>query len=320
MTLKAILAICLTFAILFPVIAKASPEEACPTVRVDTTHMLKESHQAASQRHEGANTNICFAFAAAELMSFELKEPVLPYHVALRNFMFSQSVEDYGAEKEGRPSQHISTQTGGRIRDSLLLSTSPTLNPTRELCSAKSLTKQSDWQAISSLIAFTSTGDPDSTACSDQNIKGLHKFELNLREIFSAVAPLPALEKIVTQICSERRVNVTSIREKIKSGQFAHERPPSEIKEALRLGKPVGIEFSTDMISPEMVYAHAAVFIGMEYDKSSKKCKFLLKDSYGKNCRENLNPGVQCDPKTGYYLVPEELADKHVKYANYFKK
>lgn len=300
-------------------IVKASAESDCPTVRVDTTHMLKESHQAAAQRHEGANTNICFAFAAAELMSFELKQPVLPYHVALRDFMFKQRVADLISDEIGKPREHIHTQGGGRIGEALIRSSSSKLNPGLELCSAEGLKNENDWKAISSLVAFTATGKPDATSCSDQNIRRLNKFNLNLREVFSEAAPVPALDKIVSQICPGKKVNVQSVSEKINERGFVFGRPPSEIKTALLRKKPVGIEFSTAMVSQEMVYDHAAVVIGMEYDKSSKQCKFLLKESYGKSCRPNLNPGVQCDPKTGYYLVPQELSDKYVKYANYFK-
>lgn len=271
------------FCVLFPMMVQASAESDCPTVRVDTSHMLKESHQASSQRHEKANTNICFAFAAAELMSFELKQPVLPYHIALRDFAVMQKVEDMITDESGEPRRHISTQTGGRIAVAIIRSSSLKLNPTLELCSAEGLTKESDWKAISSLITFTATGTPDSTSCSDQNIRGLHKFNLNMREIFSAVAPLPALDKIVAQICPGKKINVQSIEEKIKVRGFVYDRPPSEIKENIRRGKPVGIEFSTEMISPEMVSQHAAVIIGMEYHESSKQCMFLLKDSYGKS-------------------------------------
>lgn len=68
-----------------------------------------------------------------------------------------------------------------------------------------------------------------------------------------------------------------------------------------------------------LVYNHAAVVIGMEYDTTSEQYKFLIKENYGKSCRPNLNPDVQCNPKTGYYLVPEKLSDKFIKFANYFK-
>lgn len=178
---------------------------------------------------------------------------------------------------------------------------------------------ENDWKAISSLVAFTATGAPDSTVCSEKNIKGLHKFNLNLREVFSSIAPLTTLDKIVNQICPEKKVDVSEIDKKVNAGIFAMGRPPSEIKTALKRGKPVGIEFTTKMISQEMVSNHAAVMIGMQYDKVTKQCQYVLKDSYGKSCRPNLNPGVQCDPKTGYYLVPESLSEKYISSIYYFK-
>lgn len=67
--------------------------------------------------------------------------------------------------------------------------------------------------------------------------------------------------------------------------------------------------------------SHVSVLVGRRWNKQSKTCEFLLRNSWGKNCYSYSNPELKgkCDPNTGYVWLSNEILKRSVTEAVYFR-
>lgn len=101
----------------------------------------------------------------------------------------------------------------------------------------------------------------------------------------------------------------------------------NSINKQISRDKPVAAAYKTNIFyEPGSDYyknagSHVSVLVGRRWNKQSKTCEFLLRNSWGKNCYSYSNPELKgkCDPNTGYVWLSSEILKRSVTEAVYFR-
>ena len=90
-----------------------------------------------------------------------------------------------------------------------------------------------------------------------------------------------------------------------------------EINENLNQMNPVGIGYFADFFDSENARKtedsrHMSVIVDREYNKNTRMCEYLIRNSWGKRCTGYKNPKIKARCKDGYVLVPEDILHEYI--------
>lgn len=311
-----ILALCAL--ILFSSLAHAqnfpTDEDSCPTVD------LRNEFDFGAVRNQ-KNLLWCYAYAAADIVSFKLKKQVSPFDLALstiQQFMINDPTL--------RPS-YITDVPGGNIE---VLSQAIAKYG---VCDAVKFSASND---------FSAPALPEVEKDVTQLVRGYRAGHLNEAQIrkaflnsgtkYHAVFPTSSQEDLVqallhdedttyplvgfvNQICANRTQARFNFGREVR-GEIPGDLAFRSIRGILASHIPVVVNYGSGVlhnINSQAIGGHESSLVGMRFNKAQNRCEFLLRNSWG-----DFSPSTSYDPRlkvatlNGYTWMPEEVIRKNI--------
>ncbi len=277
----------------------------CPTYTLTSSYT--------SDHFDQGEARICFAFAAADMMSHALKKKILPFDVALKYFRDDQNKADQLASRRRTEPKKVQL-TGGYIEDAML-----TANGKSICLNDQNFTFENKWIEMSNLFTFLRSSDSNSEVPKEflSNLS-LLKAVPNFVEILAHTSHLPRVEKVFEQMCGDNRTHLDlsglhmikkdfhGSRRKWIGARLKESDLINEMVAALSANNPLGIEYDISAIR-DLKWAHASTIVAMKFDYDKNQCLALVKDSHGRICNPTA-PGVTCID--GMYWASTKEIDK----------
>ncbi len=255
-------------------------EDNCGTASVNTENMPKNNDQ--------SNLAWCFAWSAADLISFYEARAFSSYDIALKY---------HNRYPNNDPDVKL-TELGGSIDSTLVM-----LQNTPSLCLEKDTNyTDGNWGELSDLIQSFDDDNLDLSQiiCSKklQSLDAIKNLSSDILKIIQALPRNNRLAAIVEMSCGNRQ----KIKDQysVSSRKAAYDGPDklmNQLDEILSKNEPVSIGYDIDQIlkQPEdesAPYPHASTVIGRRLNPKSKQCEYLIKNSWGNSCPKKSK--VEC--------------------------
>lgn len=316
---------------LFSLFALANmKQEDCPDRQVNESSM-------GPIRDQG-NSEICYAFAAADLVSFDIGTRVSPVAIAINYY---RGLLNHPSEEQRREGLRIqNAPPSGGFEDEALRA-----SLRYGFCTEDSFHSDLRGRILGSRDPLNSTFNDLNRALNDAingktpppescntvttslaALFGNQNLEDNLR-VIGMSSGVQRWERLLQQNC----INVENPRlkdlesrmqtEKFNSGSQS---PGPSLSEILRSGRPANLSYnissllrpstsqSRNRASPNSHPAsssrgvhpdHVSVIVGMRWNPSRNVCEFKVRNSYGESCTPELTSRYQC--RGGYFYLSE---------------
>lgn len=276
----------------------------------------------------------CFAFTAADLISFKIGKEVSSADIALSS----------EASKDGWLSEILSAFLGGDMVKSRATDNGGLINDavesgkTKGFCLEKDLpsrdTQFADLRStLNSLVDLKKKyAEAKGKGLNGKEICSLYMGRVNtlfpnvqltdLQAVLDASSSKTIFDRLADLSCGSR-IKVPHIN--VQNTSFDAFDPPSKkassIDSILDDGRPVGIGYNPDVlqdpsINPLVTSGHASSIVGRRWDAESKTCNYLLRNSWGTSCA-GYHFSYKCE--SGYVWIPKNTLSKAVGHVNYIQ-
>jgi len=276
--------------------------ETCSNVEVDQSNMPKNNYQ--------EDLEWCFAFSSANLFSFYLKKPVSSYHLALLHHLHPDISP---LVKKTDISMAI-----GSVQKTLFLAANA---QSTGLClEENTLTELGHWQKSSQFY--------QKLVNSDLTLKHLYcDNKISDQSLVASSQLLKILDKLSKGHRAKAFLEVTckkgAVPERLKEANFTYmdirnysaDQLVTKINQKLNSKEPVSVSYQIEnLLGSEPVKnilrLHASTVVGRQFNPMTKKCEFLVKDSFNKKNCSNDNSKIRCVGDGAYYFISEEQLKK----------
>lgn len=286
----------------------AAAERSCPTV--DLTHDFNFGSPK-SQKQLGW----CFSYAAADVVSLELGRPVSSFDIALSVF---RARTDFS-----KPHEAITELHGGNVFETfdaiknVGVCDGTKFSSTHPM-SAKILPKVEAF--AEQMRALKMQGRLSELEVRRQvtvNSFNLHAIfpRTTLAEFYQIFTQLdvkqPALITLADAVCGQRQ-SIPNFRYGIA---YDKAKKINALKTVLRNKHGLWIQYSEKSLEDLNYvgrFGHASSILGMRYDKPSKKCEFLIRNSYGNFGQRGYDKKLVTKYANGNVWVDEDVIQKIV--------
>lgn len=260
----------------------------------------------------------CYAFTAADLLSFELGKSVSPFDVALG--YNDESYAEYLRKGDPLPSHAARYSREGGFTGRALSSVRA-----RGICLESDLPSDVVMgnENLKTTLGVLSDSRP-------APMRGPLECELEVlrkrfpgvdpktfREIASRAAEGAVVAELANISCGRRTPfpqNLEIVNRKYEAGSTrkADVLPVADLQSSLNEGRIV--EISVDMkkwgVRSQEQPSHSMLVVGQKWDERSGRCQFLVRNSWGKQC-PTFQSGTTCNPD-GSVWVPPDLLNQSV--------
>lgn len=143
----------------------------------------------------------------------------------------------------------------------------------------------------------------------------------NIKHVVDRTLPSRAFYDLASKSCEGKRISIDV--PNLEFAEFSVNKPiavTSFMDEKLNLGLPVAISWSTDLAQGRRPArrkpAHASTVVGRRLNPTSKRCEYLIRNSWGKSCAYVRE--LECED--GNVWVTREMAHQMVERAVSFEK
>lgn len=279
------------------------PEESCTEVKVSTDKMPKNSNQ--------NNLGWCFAWTAADLISFHEDVKVSAYDIALQYHNSDETKESSASFY--KPDVKV-TDRGGFTLDAVRIASGP-----KGICTEESTNLMHEqWDLNSSLIQMLI----DSEKSLHENLCSFHIYARNL---FSGINPdivkildkLPNDKKWAALLdigCRERHI----VKNEYRLLNLYLDRPGvtkdkiiDRLDKVLSKNEPVTIGYDSQLLYSGQNYIgkntdHASTIIGRKFNRATGQCEYLIKNSWGSADDCQKTSSIRCE-KGNYWVSRTSL-------------
>lgn len=288
----------------------------------------------------------CYGFAAADLISAEIGEPVSAFHASA---LYNEKVEKSFLPRLGykirnlfRPDSFDNVYEGGFIKKAI-----QAVGINRKVCPEKDLPFDGDYsRSTQNLILQLETlkreAEESSVEASCQSIQSFlnSQFLTNLSATELHATLLSnninlALTKIIDQHCGEKQLPVSSLKvitmgrprlnvSSNQSQQATMDRITKSIgkyfetiNSHLDSGKPIGVDYNVRHVTGSSGL-HASVLVGRRWRNG--RCEYKIRNSWGKSCASyDTKKITQCDRKEGAFWITDQKFYEMVSDITYIK-
>lgn len=291
-------------------------EAQCTEVKVSTQHMPKNSHQ--------NQLNWCFAFTAADLLSFYEQVPLSAYDIALQY----HNNDEVRAENEIDPiyKKRIITERGGNPIRALQLS----LNDKGICLESETDYLNHKWEELSGLFkTLADSKDSFSKLMCELNLKDVVPFQKLEPEVLSILNKLSSDKKVAAFLdlsCKQRHVPANDYRlltQFMGRPGVTQDKMMNKLDSILSKSEPVTIGYDPKILDHGVNYQgkeqdHASTVIGRKFNKQSGQCEYLIKNTWGDDVDCQKTPSVSCEK--GNYWVSRTLLKKNLSEIDWLEK
>lgn len=267
------------------------------------------------------NMDWCYSFVAADLLSTKTKTPI---SAASLSALYGKFINrGHGTQARGKPSEIISK--------------------TIELAEKNGACSESDFPSefknggasyVENLRAFMKTKEVNRNSTkppSKLEAKGCHSSSLlntaqknnhsDLQQIRENMFNDHELQAFESRACDKKRIKSPPVTIVAVPNQGSPTYLIDEMDKLIDNDKPLGINYYSGFLketTATQMEAHASIIVGRELDAVTGKCEYLIRNSWGKDCKKM--PGIPPEKcKNGYFLVPREELHRHIIDAVYLK-
>lgn len=269
-------------------------ETQCKELKINTENMPKKRHQ--------GPLNWCFAFSAADLLSYHEQTPLSPYDIALQNHN-NDEIRQMAIDAKIKDL----TQAGGWPA----LATVNVLLSNKGVCMEEEVFSSYDELELSTLIKDLADPKKDfiSILC-----------ELTLRSQQPIVSLPPEIVTILNKLSADKKVAALmdltckrhQFRNQYSTYSLTNEKIPSEkllgnVDALLRKGLPVSIGYPATLLDSGLNFVgkkadHASTIIGRKFNKTTGQCEYLIRNSWGSKDVCQRTATIRCE--NGNFWVP----------------
>lgn len=258
--------------VLFLIISNLSfAQSKCSKAEVDTQYMPKNNDQ--------GNLRWCFAYSAADILSYFEKIPLSSYSIATNHHSFNQY---------DKPITEIGSVTGEAIVRATY---------SKGLCLENETDfTGGDWGKLSEFIAKIESGNIIELGftCLKKDKETTIDLIENVQKILEAIPPNQRIAAIFEMTCKnpyqlKNKYNV-KMSHRLYVGQ---EKVMEDLDKALDSNEPVSIGYDIDLVlkkdeDEHRPYLHASTIIGRRWNEATSKCEYLIKNSWGNECPKKI--------------------------------
>jgi hypothetical protein len=263
--------------------------------------------------HEQGNLGWCYAYVAADLLSFETKKPVAPLAIGLGYFQ-KKNHENF-VTSDPAAKEKILNSAGGHIAEAIQVAKEEGICPARQDVAAGDL-----FDRVLSLLdktkipTFLSSQEKFCDAYASASLTlfpnlSTSEFERILRK--AGVRDI--LQEMRKASCKKKTRLPKNLKvEELSFPNDAGIQSLETIQRALLRNSVAGISVNMSAILKEKIDPanHAMIVTGQEWNPQIGQCEFLVRNSWGKQCETFDTAKINCDPETGILRVPADLLDE----------
>ncbi len=263
----------------------------------------------------------CYAFAAADILSYNSGKEVSALDVALS---YNEDNKNFkGIGKKYFDADETSYE-GGKVANAVSASAKKGLCLDEKFSSDDSK-KMSTKQAIKSVEEIKSKAnskDPNFWNCDMRGFNRLFPY-VNIKDFFEIVQKTTKVDffnKLADKACEPRLHNLKNAKAQTinfhRASAAKKNQKFQEVDEQLTKNNPVALSFYARLFFPGSDGGHAVTIVGREWDTKTKQCEYIIRNSWGPNCFWHNN--FKC--KDGYAHVPRGRLIQEAISADYIEK
>lgn len=315
-------------------------EQTCENVDLRSNLDPKITGMFATARDQ-RDSNLCYAFASADMLSFELKKPVSAFHLAIQynrrltlidkawrgvESLFGEAQAEFPEGGFMHAAIRQAINKFGVCSENLIQSDSGRRSFKDEMKSLNQIlaSTESESAKIAKINEVMSPYFTDQSF-GDKDPRDLYQQALRV----SKPNALSFLSHLSDAVCSQdaRRISNFEVVNSSKPYDFK-----DDFNRLLLEGKSVGVtyqsEFSHKPDGSETFFNsiypdHVVVAMGQRFNKANRTCEILIRDSYGPSC-DHLKDTVSCERKenqaTGYFWMARKDLIEHMGFYTYLNK
>ncbi len=258
----------------------------------------------------------CYAFAAADLLTYKLGKKISALDIALTN---NNSWINNLFLKLGYGEQDMD---GGWAPDAV-----KNIKAAGGVCLEDKIKSQDNgygslFSALSTIHNYKKTGSQDRSANCSQAVRTL--FPGIDDKLFSEIAERSSQSSIVKMLqenACKKRINIDGINVRSTSAYFESGR--KELFDVMdeQLGKRkniVAISYNAELLYDRhyngKLGGHASTVVGRRYNSKNGECEYLIRNSYGRGC-SGYDPYLTCEE--GNVWIPKSILVKGIRNVNY---
>lgn len=244
----------------------------------------------------------CYAYAASDLLSFKYNQRLSSISFSSRTHSLKDQFSD--PRKQGADVREAIEDSYKRLKGFCLESSLKSTDV--NFCRFKD---------INELLTFISLGAHEElSSCSESDIKSIFP-DINISMIQNglSVSERTFLEKLIDEHCRKNKLIRSEPKIKTFIAPYANsEQIKNVIDRELLKNNPVIWAFDVHKITGQSGSGdHAGMVMGKTFNPQTKKCEYLIRNSWGKSCPFEMDgKPSRCHEvngrQTGYFYVTEE--------------
>ena len=258
-------------------------------------------------RNQGS-TGWCFAYVAADLMSYKLGARVSAADTALSFYM-----QDPACLSFYRPAERL---RGGWVAEAVTRS--------KRIGACLENNFRSDDVAYWAGEFPTQRNSLKALSC-DQNsavrmlFPGLSKNSVD--EIYRRTGLADNfISKLANEACRPR-IKTNTLQPVVYNNRLFAAPMFNRVDEQLRLNRPLGIAICAELLynsnSRCTTQNHAVTVIGKRYNKSSRECEYLIRNSWGADICSDYDKKYSCNSRNGNVWIPKSILRRSMGHVTY---
>ena len=281
----------------------------CPTVDIRKLINLGDTRDQKS-------LGWCYAYGSSDLFTARFAHPVSSLDIALL-------VARYRAQKFGYTQSRLVDVHGGSFAD--VLNAINNFGFCSEYRFSANDPRAAEVIAVAEDLANSISEGRKANAITDEHIAVLVTSEFSLLQ---RIFPEVKLEKLIQiyQAVGTERFPIVNVVAKVCGGRTRAQKvfaagsvAPDRMELAKRVltsGQPIYIRWAEKTLEnldlPIGPPGHGSSLVAMRFDRANQQCEFLIRNSYGADIKNSLDPRIREDVEGGNIWVSQDLAERMI--------